>query len=845
LNSRVARKLPTGTVTLVFTDVEGSTRLLQQLGADAYADALAEHRRALREAFVRHDGVEVDTQGDSFFIAFSTAPAALAAAAEAQQVLAAGPIRVRMGIHTGTPRVTDEGYVGPDVHRAARIAAAGHGGQILVSSSTASLVEGDSLRDLGEHRLKDLAAPERIYQLGGEAFPPLRSLQRTNLPIPATPFLGRQRELDEVTTLLGSGDVRLLTLTGPAGAGKTRLALQAAAEASDHYPDGVFWAPLAALRDPKLVLEVAAQALEARDGLADRIADRRLLLVLDNFEHLIGAAGELNGLLAACPNLQLLVTSRELLQLPGEQAYPVPPLEPQDATELFTARARAADPRFEPGPIVEQLCSRLDNLPLALELAATRVAVLSPEQLLDRLSKRLELLKAGRGVDPRQQTLRATIEWSYDLLDEEERLLFERLSVFRGGCTLEAAEEICEADIDTLQSLIHKSLLRRQGERFWMLETIRQYAAGQVEQHGEEEALADRHADYFIALAETAVRGAPDEDVEQGRRLYPELDNFRRALGWLAASGDVERELRLATSAFWCLWTRTSLREFHGSLASALGRAAGADAYLRAEALGAAALAAANLGEADVARAYARESLGLARKRDDKRQIEWALRVLSFDEPDLNERRRLLHECERLLRELGNDAGLGWVTFLRGMTFIDEGSFDPARETLEQAAALFSALGRRWEATNAEIAAGYALVAADRHAEARPILEAGLATAVEIASPGSIMEALVLLAAVRMEADAAAATRLLAAIRTIADETGRELDPRFEGRVLETNERRARERLGQRFEAEWEAGSGLTLEEAVALALGETGSSLPLAHKPPGTGRRTRRLKAT
>jgi predicted ATPase/class 3 adenylate cyclase len=821
LNSRVARELPTGTVTFVFTDVEGSTRLLHQLGADAYADALAQHRRALREAFVRHEGVEVDTQGDSFFIAFSTAPAAIAAAAEAQEVLAPGPIRVRMGIHTGTPYVTDEGYVGPDVHRAARIAAAGHGGQILVSASAASLVEDDSLRDLGEHRLKDLAAPERIYQLGDEAFPPLRSLHQTNLPIPATPFMGRQRELGEVTTLLGSRGARLLTLTGPAGAGKTRLALQAAAEASDRYPDGVFWAPLAPLRDPKLVLEVAGQALGARDGLADRIGDRRLLLILDNFEHLMDAAGELAGLLAACPNLQLLVTSRELLRLPGEQAYPVPSLEPQDATALFTARARAADPQFEPGPIVDQLCSQLDNLPLALELAATRVAVLSPEQLLDRLSKRLDLLKAGRGVDPRQQTLRATIEWSYDLLGENERLLFERLSVFHGGSTLKAAEEICEADIDTLQSLIDKSLLRRQGERFWMLETIREYAAERLERHGEAVVLADRHADYFIALTEAAARGAPDEDVEQTRGLFPDLDNFRCALDWLVVSGDVERELRLATRVFWCLWTRSSLRELHGSLASALERAANADIHLRGEALGAAALAAANLGETEVARAYARESLALARERDDKRQIEWALRVLSFDEPDLDERRRLLHECERLVRELGNDAGLGWVTYLRGMTFVDEGGFDSARETFEQAAALFRGLGRRWEATTAEIAVGYTLVAADRHAEARPLLEGALASAVDIGSPGSIMETLVLLATVRMEADVAAATRLLAGVRTIADESGRELDPRFEGRVLETMERTARERLGQQFAAEWQAGSGLTLEETVALALDE------------------------
>jgi predicted ATPase/class 3 adenylate cyclase len=816
----VARDLPTGTVTFVFTDVEGSTRLLQQLGADGYADALAEHRRALRQAFVRHDGVEVDTQGDAFFIAFATAPAAIAAAAEAQQVLAAGPIRVRMGIHTGTPYVTDEGYVGPDVHRAARIAAAGHGGQILVSSSTASLVEGERLRDLGKHRLKDLVASERIYQLGGEAFPPLTSLQQTNLPIPATPFLGRQRELDEVTALLGGVDARLLTLTGPAGAGKTRLALQAGAEASDHYPDGIFWAPLAALRDPKLVLAVAAQALDARDGLADHIADRRVLLVLDNFEHLIDAAGELAGLLAACPNLQLLVTSRELLRLPGEQAYAVPPLEPQDATELFTARARAADPRFEPDPIVEQLCSRLDNLPLALELAATRVTVLSPEQLLDRLSERLDLLKAGRGVDPRQQTLRATIEWSYDLLHEEERILFERLSVFRGGCTLEAAEEICEAGIDTLQSLIDKSLLRRHGERFWMLETIREYAAEQLEQDGEAEVLAERHAQYFLALVENAGRGALDEGAgERGLRL--DLDNLRSALGWLIDAGDVERELRLATAAFWSLWTLTSLRELKVWLVSALERAGGADSQFRAEALGATALAAANLGERDDAREYARESLVLARERDDKRQIEWALRVLSFDEPDLDERRRLLQECERLNRELGSDAGLGWVAVLLGEALFDEGRFEEAGDMLEQATAIFTELGKRWEATNAEIGVAYALIADGEDERARPILEEALRTAVDLQSLRLAVDALVAVSSVRVQTDPGAAARLLSAAWTIGEEGGQPLVPRLHGLALETAERLARERLGERFEQEWEAGSDLTLEEAVELALDE------------------------
>jgi predicted ATPase/class 3 adenylate cyclase len=818
LNSRVARELPTGTVTLVFTDVEGSTRLLQQLGADAYADALAQHRRALREAFLRHDGVEVDTQGDSFFIAFSTAPAAIAAAAEAQQVLAAGRIRVRMGIHTGTPHVTDEGYVGADVHRAARIAAAGHGGQILVSSSTASLVEGDKLRDLGEHRLKDLAAPERIYQLGGKAFPPPRSLQQTNLPIPATRFLGRHRELGEVTSLLGIGVARLVTLTGPAGAGKTRLALQAAAEASDQYPDGVFWAPLAALPDSKLVLEVAAQALEARDDLADRIGDRRLLLILDNFEHLIDAAPELAGLLAACPNLQLLVTSRELLRLPGEQAYPVPPLEPEDATELFTTRARAADPRFEARLVVDELCSRLDNLPL--ELAAARVSVLSPEQLLDRLSNRLDLLKAGRGVDPRQQTLRATIAWSYDLVDEEERLLFEGLSVFRGGCTLEAAEEVCDADIDTLQSLIDKSLLRREGERFWMLETIHEYATERLEERGAEDDVRRRHADHFLSRAEDAAVGGPSALPEAGVRLRDELDNLRRARGRLIASGDVEREARLAVAALWALWTRASLRELKAWLVSALNRS-DLDTALRADALGAAALAAANLGESEVAREYARESLDIARVRNDKRQIEWALRVLSFDEPDLDERRHLLHECEALLRELGDDGGLGWVAFLLGVTLLDEGRLKEAREALNRAVAIFRGLGRRWEAATAENAIAYVLIADGQYQAARPILEGALKRAVELQSVALAIEALAALGCVRVQTDPRAAARLFSAAETIAEQSGQRLDTSYALPFVDRAAEVARQRLGDAFGVEWKAGGELTLNEAVALALAQ------------------------
>ena len=523
----VRRDLPSGTVTFLFTDVEGSTRLLHELGAVGYGQALAEHRRIVRRAFGALGGVEVDTQGDAFFVAFPTAPGALGAAAEMLDGLAGGPIRVRIGVHTGTPLVTEEGYVGEDVHRAARIAACGHGGQVLVSTSTASLVDSSGLVDLGEHRLKDLSAPERLYQLGNGDFPPLKSLHQTNLPVPSTPFLGREHELVEVLGLLESA--RLLTLTGPGGTGKTRLGLQAAAEASDRYPGGVFWVPLAPLRDPGLVLETAGQALGARDGLAEHVADKSLLLLLDNFEHVVEAAAGLAELLAACPNLQLLVTSRELLRLPAEQAYPVPPLEPGEGTELFLARAQAVQPGFAASAAVPELCARLEQLPLALELAAARIRVLSPEQLLDRLSGRLDLLKAGRGVDARQQTLRATIEWSHDLLAEDEQRLFARLAVFRGGCTLESAEEVCDAGLDTLQSLVDKSLVRmREGDRFWMLETIREYAAERLEESGEADRLGAPPRRVLPGTRRGAEPYAREVDPVWLDRLEQEADNLRR-----------------------------------------------------------------------------------------------------------------------------------------------------------------------------------------------------------------------------------------------------------------------------------------------------------------------------
>ena len=540
------RDLPSGTVSFLFTDVEGSTRLLHELGAEGYAQALAGHRRILRDAFTRHGGVEVDTQGDAFFVAFPTAPGALRAAEEALAGLAAGPIRVRMGIHTGTPHLAEEGYVGADVNRAARIAACGHGGQVLVSASTAALLGTEGLRDLGEHRLKDLSAPERIYQLGNDDFPPLTSLHQTNLPVPATPFLGREQELAQVLALLSKDDARLLTLTGPGGTGKTRLGLQAAGGLADRYPHGVWWVPLAALRDPGLVLTAAAHALGAKDGLAEHITDRSLLLLFDNFEHVVEAAADIAGLLASCPKLDVLVTSREPLHVTGEQEYPVPPLVHEEGVGFFVARARAVKPDFEADDAVSEICRRLDELPLALELAAARVKALSAGQILERLDERLPLLTGGaRDLPERQRTLRATIEWSHDLLTTAEQRLFARLAVFVGGCTLEAAGEVAEADLDALQSLVDKSLLRQSEERYWMLETIREYADERLREGDEEAVMRDRHLDYFVALSERAYGERLAFEGTWAPVVAAEHDNIRAALDW-ARERRQEAEARLA-----------------------------------------------------------------------------------------------------------------------------------------------------------------------------------------------------------------------------------------------------------------------------------------------------------
>jgi predicted ATPase/DNA-binding SARP family transcriptional activator len=548
-----ARSLPEGTVTLLATDIEGSTRLVHELGAEEYAEALHEHRRLLRAAFADHGGVEVDAEGDAFLVSFPTAPAAVQAAEAATNSLGSGPIRVRIGIHTGAPLVTGEGYVGVDVHRVARVAAAGHGGQVIVSEATARLIEAPSLSDLGDHRLKDLTAPTRLYQLGDEQFPPLNTLHQTNLPVQPTPLVGRESELEAVLELLT--DSRLVTLTGAGGSGKTRLALQAAAELVEEHTDGVWWVSLAALRDHELVMPTIAQIIGAKDTLVEHLRARRTLLLLDNFEHLLEAAPRIAELLGQSTGVRVLATSRERLGVAAEQEYPVPTLAPAEAVALFFAKARQLEPNFESNGAVHEICRRLDGLPLAIELAAARIKVLHPDQILDRLGRGLDLLTTGsRDAPERQHTLRATIQWSHDLLSSEERKLFPRLSVFPGSFRLEAAEAICGAELDRLAALVDKNLLRRTNEgRFFLLETISEYAQERLQETGEADQLLRRHAEFYLLLVEPLKYELRAMDSTVIALVDAESDNLRSAMSWAIDHGDAELAERLLCSV-WFHW---------------------------------------------------------------------------------------------------------------------------------------------------------------------------------------------------------------------------------------------------------------------------------------------------
>ena len=743
------RELPSGTVTFLFTDVEGSTRLLHELG-DGYAAVLAEHRQTLRKVFAAHDGVEVDTQGDAFFVAFGRASDGLAAASAGREALAGGPIRVRMGLHTGEPIVTEEGYFGIDVHRAARIAAAGHGGQVLVSQSTRDLSDIDELRDLGEHRLKDLTAPERIYQLGEGDFAPLRSLNATNLPIAGNPLVGREREVAELLDLL-SGSARLVTVTGPGGTGKTRLALQVGAELVDQFAGGVFFVPLAGVRQPELVSSTIATTVGVHD--LSELRDRDVLLVMDNFEHVLDAAPVITTMLATATQLRVITTSRAPLRIEGEIEYPLDTLPEGDAVELLTDRARAVRPDFTPDEATREICRRLDGLPLALELAASRLRSLGSQALLERLDRRLPLLTGGRRDAPeRQRTLRATIEWSDDLLAPELQRLFARLAVF-ATFALEGAEKVADGTFDAVDALVEASLVKALPEdRFLMLETIREYAHERLAVSGEADEINLRHAEFFLDVARGANLNEESEGQMRHSVVIPEHNNVRAALEWTTATRRGELGLSLAV-ALENFWVTTDPVEGRRWIEGLLPSGPSPPSPIHALALRCLGNCATIAGTGD-AEPFYEQSLEEFRELGDELRTAIGLQRVAVHElmaGDDARARRLAEESLASHRQAGFRKGEAGILSLLGDLERRSGAPAAALELYQRSATLARETGFTWWEKNALFGQAVAHFALAQPDEAAGRLRAALELAREMGDRIGTLDALGLLARAAVE----------------------------------------------------------------------------------------------
>jgi predicted ATPase len=814
-------ELPTGTVTFLFTDVAGSTRLLLEHG-DVYADMLAGHRDVVRRAIHAHDGVEVDTQGDAFFAAFGRASDAVAAAADIQLGLDPGPVHVRVGIHTGEPLVTEEGYVGLDVHRAARIASAAHGRQVVLSRTTRDLLGTTiDLRDLGEHRLKDLTEAERLYQLGAGDFPPLRTLDATNLPVAASPLLGREREVAELVGLLAEGR-RLVTVTGTGGTGKTRLALQVAAELVGSLPDGVVWVPLGSLADAELVPVEIAKRVGAPDDLGGFLRGRELLLLLDNFEHLLAAAPMLADLLARAPGLRVLATSRAPLRIAGETEYTLDPLELRDAATLFVERARGLGRDIEPDGTVETICARLDSLPLAIELAAARLRLFGPDALLRRLERALPLLTDGsRDAPERQRTLRSTIEWSYDLLDEGSRRLLARLAVFAGSFPIEAAERVCDAGVSELSALVDLSLLKPiGGDRLLMLETIREFALERLADAGEEGAFRRRHAEEFVQLAESAYEHRWDAEAEWSSRLDRDHDDLRAALDWLEEN-DREAALELAGAVGWFWFTRGYLGEGDARLDRAL-TAFDAEARTRARALVTSGSLSARAGNVDLGKGRLEEAVELWRALGDRKETALALDALGwllvYDAREDEASLEAFEDARAIWQSLGDEAGetralVGVCQVLVALGEVERAE-TLSRELLDRAG---DDLRTSHFATH--FLADCSLIRDDcEEAEAR--YRESLRAALEL---GDVIETSLEVQGVAMakagRGESASAVELAASVEALWRSLGTDLHVAFWDELLERYLGAARRELGSEAEAARARGLELPFDDAVTLAL--------------------------
>ena len=875
--------LPTGTVTFFFSDIEGSTRLIQQLG-DRYPQVLLAHHTVLRHALAEHRGSELRTEGDSFFIAFGSALDACNGAAAAQQALQdyawpeGGRVRVRIGLHTGEATLVGNEYLGLDVHRAARVASAAHGGQVLLSETTRALVDhglpaGLSLRDLGVHRLKDLARAERLFQLTiaglPDEFPALRTLESTpnNLPTQLTSFIGRDDQVREAKQLLARS--RLLTLTGPGGTGKTRLSLQIAADVMDSFPDGVYFVPLATVQDPELVPSAIAQALAISttgsrrpiDALLDYLRERRTLLVLDNFEQLLPAAPVTTALLEASPGLRVLVSSRAVLRVYGEQEFPVPPLALPDlkalpnlatlsqfeAVRLFIERAVAVKPDFqatnENAPAIAGIGERVDGLPLAIELAAARVKLFSPQALLGRLEKSLSALGSGsRDLPGRQQTLRGAIQWSYDLLNEGERRLLARFSVFARGAGLEQVEAVCGPAeeiggdvVEALDELADQSLIRRlpdfEEPRFLMLQTIREFAADRLEQSVEAAAIKDRHLQAFITLAERAQPYLFGRQRKEWLdRLEMEQDNYRAALDWAIASGNARTALLLSAS-LWRFWQmRGHIHEGRSRVAEALALPTSpqhpTERLLALEAAGGLAYWQADM---EAAQRFYDECLEMTRTTGDKRTLANALYNAAFPSvvnmSETTRPRTLLEEALPLFRELGDQASVARTLWALGNGLYFERKYPLAKSMLEESQALFRTVddrfGLAWsihthglvslKLGDLEMARKDFLEALELFQEARDI-------------SGLVLQLDNLSQVIRADGDSVRAARLASAAKAHQRSSGTSL-----GQLLSEQEgRTGTEGLSAADGAKaWAEGQGLTLDQALAEAVAAARQETP------------------
>ncbi|HEX9738384.1 MAG TPA: adenylate/guanylate cyclase domain-containing protein [Candidatus Limnocylindria bacterium] len=868
--------LPTGTVTFLFTDIEGSTRLVQALG-DGYRDLIDLHGAVIREAVAAEGGIQFGSEGDAVFAVFDDAARGVAAGVATQRALAAArwpadaEVRVRIGIHTGQGTLGGDNYIGLDVHRAARIAAAGHGGQVVLSGATRLLVEGAlpegvSLRDLGPHRLKDLAQPEDLYQLEIDGlaaeFPPLRTLSArpNNLPVQLTSFVGREGEIAAVGGMLDRA--RLVTLTGPGGAGKTRLALQVAAERLTRYADGAFFVDLAPVTDASLVASAVASSTGVREApaqpltatLADALRDKELLLVLDNFEQITDAAPLVADLLGAASRLSVLVTSRAVLHISGEHEYPVPPLRVPDPAHmpplaalsryegvtLFVERARAARPEFavtdDSWPAIGRIVARLDGLPLAIELAATKVKLLTPDQIVARLDDRLAFLAGGpRDLPARQRALRETIAWSYGLLPPGEQALLRRLAVFAGGWTLDAAEAVCRPDdigldtLDGLAGLLDQSLIRRDegvhgGSRFMMLETIREYALEQLLASGERDELARRHAEHFTAVAE-ATEPELTKSPDAVERIDHDHDNFRSAVAWAIGSDDAELGMRLGY-ALWRFWQlRSHLSEgrmwFDRLLALP---SAGARNAARAKGLTGAAGIAYWQNEYPTTETWYVEAESIYRDLGDHRGLAGALYntglMLSL-RGDVEGSLDRIREGTALARDIGDLelelqflSGEGYTAFM-----VDD--FVTARRVLDEALAIAERTGNQFAIGSAHHVVAQVARLDGRLAEASEHYRNSIGIARALGDTVAVTEPLQGLAAVLVATgDADRGVRLLGANAAIRERAGGGPPP--EWLRLGDPFSEARRLLGEnRYRVAWEAGLMMSVDEAIADALGQ------------------------